>query len=359
MTLENRIRQQLDRASETIQKTKQWAYTHWESIVVEGDLQGHYKAPYFWAALGDMRMGGKHGQLIADRFLQMDGDFRMNRRQKGFLGFPCTVVNQYIYSNGWLISGLQKLGAYDLAAKGLAFILQFQDEEHGGFYFSYDLEHNSVDSRLMDSSSTSSAGMACITCGRVAEARRAGDFILRLFELQPQPDDTYFSCMKADGSLLTDVFASENQWDPDSRKQKCLSAKADGGSELTWLIGKPTKFLSRLYSVTGETKYLEGAIHAFEFFHKLDGRAWTNYASCKTMWAGAELYRLTGGSEFAETALRILEYYCQTQSPSGTWVHKLWYPSEAEQSFCWSADITYEYGAEISDVILDFSRRLG
>ena len=134
---------------------------------------------------------------------------------------------------------------------------------------------------------------------------------------------------------------------------------ADGHNELTWLIGKPTKFLTRLYTATGEKKYLEGALQAFRFFHKLEKGAWTNYASCKTMWAGAELYRLTGGAEFADTAMRILDFYCDTQSPSGTWVHTLWYKSEAEQSFCWTADITYEYGAEISDVVFDLSSRLG
>lgn len=356
MSIEQTIVQRLPRYVDTVCRTLQWAYANWERIVAESDIQGHYKAPYFWASLGDMRMAGRHAQLIADRFLQGDGDFRMGARCKGFEGFPCTVFNQYIYSNGWLISGLQKLGAYDMVNKAMPFVLSFQDPRHGGFYYACDPQTMTVDRSLMDSSSTSSAGMACLMCGRMAEARRAGDFILRLLELQPQPDTYFFSCMKADGSLHTDVFASENQWDPNSRKQKCLSAKADGGSELTWLIGKPTKFLTRLYTATGEQKYLDGARRTFAFFHKLDKNAWTNYASCKTMWAGAELYRLTGEPAFAETAIRILDYYCDTQVASGAWVHTLWYKSEAEQSFCWTADITYEYGGEISDVIFDLSR---
>ena len=72
------------------------------------------------------------------------------------------------------------------------------------------------------------------------------------------------------------------------------------------------------------------------------------------MWAGAELYRQTGDSVFADTTIRILDYYSDTQSPSGSWVHKLWYEDSSSQTLCWSADITFEYIAEISDVLFDF-----
>ncbi len=74
-----------------------------------------------------------------------------------------------------------------------------------------------------------------------------------------------------------------------------------------------------------------------------------------TAGAGAELYCITGEDVFAETATRLLDFYCKTQSPRGCWVHTLWYKDESEQSFPWTADITYEYGAEFSDVVYDLS----
>ena len=348
---------QLNRYQQCIAKTVQWAHSRYGKILQETDLQSHYKAPAFWAAVGDAAMAGRHRKIICDRFLRSDGDFRMAEDVKGFEKFACTTVNQYIYPNGWLIVGMQKAGAYDVVQKALEFILRFQDPRHGGFYYAFDPKTKQIDKSLMDSSSTSSAGMALLMAGRLAEARRAGDFILRLLDLQPQPDQYYFSCMRPDGALHTDVFATEDQWDPNSRKQKCLSAQADGLNELTWLIGKPTKFLTRLYTATGQAKYLEGAKKAFFFFHKLHPNAWKNYASCKTMWAGAELYRITGETVFADTATRLLDFYCQTQAPSGAWVHTLWYKSEEEQTFCWTADITWEYGAEFSDVVYDLCAR--
>ena len=344
---------QVERYTNTVAKAAGWVYDNLDVLLTREDIQGYYKAPYAWAAVGDMKMAGIYRRVFAERFLRDDGDFRAAEDAKGFYEFECTVKNQYIYPNGWLISGLQKLGAYDMVQKALRFILDFQDPRHGGFYKSFDPKTKMIEKSLMDSSSTSSAGMAMLTCGQISQARRAGDFILRLLELQPEPDKYFFSCMKLDGTLHTDVFESEDQWDPEGRKQKCLSTQADGAAELTWLIGKPTKFLTRLYTATGDSRYLDGARIAFDFFGKLDENAWTNYASCKTMWAGAELYRLTGEERFAQTALRILDFYSESQSPAGSWVHKLWYNDDSAQTIEWSADMTLEFMGEISDVIFD------
>ena len=344
---------QVERYTNTVHRAAGWVYQNLDELLRRKDIQGYYKAPYAWAAAGDMQMAGIYRRTIAERFLRSDGDFRAAEDAKGFYEFACTVENQYIYPNGWLISGFQRLGAYDIVQKALRFILDFQDPTHGGFYKSFDPRTKTIDKNLMDSSSTSSAGMAFLTCGQIAQARRAGDFILRVLELQPEPEKYFFSCMRLDGALHRDVFDSEDQWDPEGRKQKCLSAEADGAAELTWLIGKPTKFLTRLYTATGDTRYLDGARTAFDFFHKLHENAWTNYASCKTMWAGAELYRLTGEEHFAQTALRILDFYCESQSASGSWVHKLWYEDSSAQTLEWSADMTLEYIGEISDVIFD------
>ena len=112
---------QIETYRETLKRTKQWVVTNFPRLEAEADLQAHYKAPAFWAALGDMPMAGRHFRLIQERFLRKDGDFRMAENQKGFVKFQCTLKNQYIYPNGWLIAGLRKLGANDVARKGLEF----------------------------------------------------------------------------------------------------------------------------------------------------------------------------------------------------------------------------------------------
>ena len=342
----------LQRYRACVAGTVRWAYDNSDRIQAEPDLQAHYKGLYFAASVGDMVLAARYAGIVR-RMMRADGDFRTAETFKGFRQFPCSPPNQYIYPNGWIIAGAQRLGAYDIAQAGLGFITSFQDPQHGGFYYTFDPATGQIDRSLMDSSSTSSAGLAMLACGRIDRAMRAGDFLLRLLEAQPEPDRYFFSCMRADGTLETDVFDSEDKWDPRGRKQKCLSAEADAAEELTWLIGKPTKFLTRLYAATGEQRYLRGARTAFDFFGRLHENAWTNYASCKTMWAGAELYRLAGEARFAETAIRILDFFAESQCASGGWVHRLWYADESDQPFAATADITLEFGGEISDAIFE------
>ena len=115
------------------------------------------------------------------------------------------------------------------------------------------------------------------------------------------------------------------------------------------------KFLSMLYDQTQERRYLDGAIWLFDFFHRLNAGRWRNYGSCKIMWASAQLYRLTGERRFAETAERILDWFCQSQDPSGIWVHHVWYGCAEEQPLAGSLDIVQELCAEMSDAIFDLS----
>jgi hypothetical protein len=72
------------RYRDCVRRTVQWAYDNMERLLAEPDLQGHYKAPYFWASVGDAVMAGRWRQLIRERLLRADGDFRTRDDFKGF-----------------------------------------------------------------------------------------------------------------------------------------------------------------------------------------------------------------------------------------------------------------------------------
>ena len=130
--------EQLDRYCRTVSKAGQWIYDHLDALMTLQDIQAFYKAPYAWCASGDVKMAGVYRRLIAEKFLREDGDFRSEPDAKGFFHFPCTVHNQYLYSDGWLITGMQRLGVYEIVRKGLEFVLPFQNPAHGGFYNTFD-----------------------------------------------------------------------------------------------------------------------------------------------------------------------------------------------------------------------------
>ncbi len=332
-----------------------WLREHDTAISQIEDLSAHYKAPYLYAALGDPVRARFYADLMQMRYLQTDGDFRTSRVHKGWAHLPCSPANRYVYSNGWIIVGLRRLGVYGPAARGMEFVRRFQSPELGGFFSRFDVASGKVDTRYLDSSSTSSAGLALLACGLVSEAIRAGDFILRLLEAQPEPDRFFFSSWEVDAGLMTGVWGDEDLNSVHGRKQFCLSSEADPLGELIWLVGKPMKFLCKLYDQTSESKYLEGAVVLFDFFHRLGEGRWHNYGSCKIMWAAAELYRHTGERRYAETAERILRWFCRTQYPSGLWVHTLFYQSSEEQPLPASLDLVQELCAEMSDTLFELS----
>jgi len=346
----------MQRGREAIAKGLSWLRQHDDEIAHMNDLSAHYKAPYLYAVLGDPVRARYYAHLMQARYLQTDGDFRTHRMQKGWTHLPCSPANRYVYSNGWIIVGLRKLGVYGAASRGMDFVSRFQSRELGGFFSRFDVASGQIDTRYLDSSSTSSAGLALLACGLVDEAMRAGDFIVRLLDAQPEPHRYYFSSWEVGAGLMTDVWGDEDQSSVHGRKQFCLSAEADPLGELTWLVGKPMKFLSKLYDQTSEQRYLDGAVNLFDFFHRLGEGRWRNYGSCKIMWGGAELYRHTGERRFAETAERIFDWFCESQYSSGLWVHTLWYQSPEDQPMAGSLDLVQELCAEMSDTMFDLAQ---
>jgi hypothetical protein len=345
----------VEKCREAIRGAIEWLSSNDPRIEAMADLASHYKAPYLYSVVGDPVRARKYADLIRSRYLQPDGDFRTRPDAKGWDHLPCSPANRYIYPNGWLIAGFQKMGAYGLAQKGLAFIRRFQSQRLGGFCSRFHIASGAVIPDFLDSSSTSSGGLALLACGQVDEAVRAGDFILRLLDAQPQPERFYFSSWEDGKGLMTDVFGEEDQNALRGRKQFCLSAEADPRYELVWLIGKPMKFLAKLYDATGDRRYLDGAGALFDFFHRLPEGRWNNYANCKIMWGGAELYRHTGDPRYYQTAVRILEWMCDSRRPWGGWVHWLWYNSDEEQPFPAALDLVQELCGEMSDTLFELS----
>lgn len=347
----------LEAGRATITRGLGWLERNRAQIATLEDLSAHYKAPYLYAAVGDPVKGRHYANLMQNKYQQVDGDFRTSTQDKGWSHLPCSPANRYLYSNGWVICGLRRLGFLGTAERGLDFVRRFQSSSLGGFASRFDPRTGQVIPRLLDSSSTSSAGLALLACGDVAAARRAGDFILKLLDAQPHPDRFYYCSWDVESGLMTDVWGDEDTSAIRGRKQFCLSTESDPRRELTWLVGKPMKFLARLYDLTGDDRYLAGARALLVFFERLDHERVHNYGSCKIMWASAELYRHTGETHFAQTAEEIFRWFCETMTPSGIWVHSLWYRTPEEQPLAAALDGVQELCAEMSDTLFELAER--
>jgi hypothetical protein len=344
----------LKQGQETVAKGLDWLRRHNDQISQIEDLSAHYKAPYLYAVLGDSIRARHYADLMRTRYLQADGDFRTSRLNRGWADAPVMPAALYLYPTGWIIVGLRKLGVYDAASRGVDFVRRFQSPELGGFYSRFDVSSGQVETSYLDTSSTSSAGLALLACGFVEEAARAGDFLLKLLDAQPEFERHFYTSWHAEGGLVTDVWGDEDGRFPGGRALFCLTTEADPLKEFIWFAGKAMKFLAKLYDQTSDRKYLDGAINLFDFFQRLDEGRWQNTSSCKIMWASAELFRHTGEPRYAEAAERIFDILCQVQTSDGIWVHTV-IGSREDQPMTATVDIAQELCAELLDVIFELS----
>jgi len=349
-------RELLQKTERSIRRGLDWLIASDAKIDEIKDFAAHYKAPYLYAVTGIRERARKYSDLMAGTYLQEDGDFRMSSTQKGWLHLPASPGNRYIYGNGWTVTGLQKIGTYGAARRGLEFLKRFQDSKLGGFYSRFDLEGKKIDARFLDISSTCSAALAMLACGEYERALQAGDFILRMIEKQPQKERFFFTTWEVGKGPLTDVFHDEEAAAMRGRKHFCVSTEKNALYEMVWFLGLPMKFLGKLHELTGQPSYLDAAAELFRFFNRLSPERWQNNSGTKIMWGAAELYRHTHQEAYLEAATRILKWLVESQHDSGVWVHSLWYKSIQEQPFQATLDLVQEYVSEFSDVLYDLVR---
>lgn len=344
-----------ERTKQSIALGMDWLLSQEEDIGKITDFAAHYKAPYLMAVTGQRERSADYVKLLEKSYLRKDGDFRMSADVKGWQHLPASPGNRYIYGNGWAIAGLQKIGAYGIVNKALPFLQSFQDSKSGGFYSRYDIVSEKIDVSRVDTSSTCSAILALLACGRFEEAIKGGDFLLRMIEDQPQRDKFFYTTYETDRGILTDVFHNEDAKAFNGRKHFCVSTEHDALYEMVWYIGMPMKILGNLYDVTGDSKYLEGADSYFKFFNALSEGKWHNNSGTKIMWGAAELFALTGKAVYKETTEKYLTWLLDTQHKQGVWVHALWYESLEQQPFQATLDLVQEYISEFSDVLYSLS----
>ena len=257
-----------------------------------------YRASWTLGLMGEAAAAERSLNYVREHFLTADGDFagRENDWYK---------IVHYPYPNAILVLGAQRLGRYDLAMPGLKFLLTLQDPTYGGFYMRLP---EAGQKALSNSISTAMAGIACLACGRVDEAVKAGDWLNRLVEMQPAPEERFYTTTKPDGSLRTDYAPAETRYhmvDMKTQETQCWYA-----------IGLPLAFAVLLQEATGEKRYAELTEALFDV-HMRCGKPWDGPSSGKGAWACSMLYRLTGERRYRDIALHVAGNFVSRQTAEG------------------------------------------
>ena len=214
----------------------------------------------------------------------------------------------YTYHNAWVIKAAHRMGQFDLSQRGMDFLLDFHDEESGGFY-------SSPTERKPDTKQdlwvVSGSGWCAIYTGRLDVARGVGRWMRRLMDDQPSyPEEMWTVYSRATG-LITEVL--------DGDDFRYVLTRDESRDQSFYHPGIAAGFLTRLYMATGESEWLDLAREYMRFCDYVGDYHFSLLRAGKVGWAASMLYTLTGEDKYRNMAIRVGDNLIETQSENGAW----------------------------------------
>ncbi len=293
-------------------------------------LGPYYKTLWALTCGGRVAEANRLASWIAHEVLTDDGDFAGEMRGKFF-------DRSYTYPNAWMIIGAHKLGRYDISRKGMEFLMLLHHET-GGFRVERDNED-----AVQDILNTAQGGNACLTTGRLAEAKSVGRFLRTVYEAQPDPAHELFFVYKPGQGLRTSY--------PDER-QKMHSIRADTPRQAYFNMGIAAAFLARLSLATGDASWsVLGRDYLQLGFNVLDEMYETAQVG-KVGWGAALIYQTTGEDKMRHLAERIGEAMAAQQTDTGGWDNTGGYVNDAIRT-----EVTAEFVVLLDEMIAGLAAR--
>jgi hypothetical protein len=318
-------------AREAVARTIRWLREHQRSNgAVGNELAACYKVPYAFQVCGYNLEATRLLSYIKAIYMDATGDFG----PEDYIS-PSIERRFHVYHNQWIILGAHRLGRFDIAYKAAIKMLEYQDQKSGGF--SCDLSAG-----VLDILSTAFCGLTCIYLGRIEEARKAGDFLAMMLDLQPEIDHQLFVDYHPDEGLVTNFPESE---------ALIHVVKIEEKRQWYFYPGASVAFLSKLYAATGSEKYLRSAISYFEFAMRCREDVFTYPTGGKLGWGSSCLFNVTGDKKYRDAAEKIASHLLETQRPAGDWpIDYLGDTPGSERERSHSIDISAEFAIWLTEI---------
>ena len=269
--------------------------------VEAADRVYYYRIPWTFAVVGRTAEACRKVAWIRRNMFSKKGEVRGP--------YPLGLFEERYgtYPAANLIYGAQMLRQFDVAYQGLAFLLSMQDAKSGGFYDSVHHRGPEGEQQLFPACQ---AGLSCLMMGQMDGARCAGDFLKRLYDLQPDLEHRLYTVYSEEKGLITDF--------PEDRAFDCVTV-ADQPWQAFYNGGISAAFLARLHMATGDPVYLELARRYFDFSRRTGDQQFESAQVCKTSWGATLLYQITGEEIYRKWASRMAAWYGERQFEDGHW----------------------------------------
>ena len=157
----------------------------------------------------------------------------------------------------------------------------------------------------------SMCGLACLYTGEIIAARKAGHWLKKIMEAQPDFPNRLYTVFSREKGLETTPSANEL-----FRQVVVANSRND---QAFFNPGIAASFLCRLYQSTQEKQWLHLAIQYMQFAEIASDDLFRLIRAGKVGWAASLLFRLTGNEKYRAMAIRIGQNLIELQSKEGYW----------------------------------------
>jgi hypothetical protein len=298
------------------------------------DLGSYYKWPLFLGSLGRLALARRVFETVVRDFSKPEGDYRSGRAKSSD---PLYGLIADSYTNTWPIAAARVLAAEDVGRRGLACLRGRRVPNTGGFLTGYPGQHTD---RRQDIVTIAGCGNAFLVWEELAEARAAGECLLRVLEAQRVPAGTFYLYIDGEGRLMRELDIPEG----------LQRIRMDEPGQAYVYLGMAAVFLARLALVTGERRFRAGALGYAAVNRACGPQVYQGIGCCKTGWAASVLYRLTGDEEHRVSARQAAAQILAAQGPDGDW-------PAPQRSAVLNCDVTGEMGYHLTQYCLELADR--
>jgi hypothetical protein len=269
------------------------------------DLAGYYKSPLLFAECGQITLGARCLSFIRRHFLAENGELRFGDRKTSLIRMERNLAN---YMDGWVALGAWIFGDYELAERLAKRLMSAQSGKNGG------VETGPTQWAIReryDLATAASCGRAFLRAGHRDAALAAGEFLCSALEHQEDISaglnlsfDSSWNRLKAE--------------DPSERSYFWFDLSERG--EKVWFPAFSCGYLSELYELQGDSKFIDAARRYFAFIAGTPEFKERSLGNGKSAWAAGRLAKLTGEKQFYEAFAAIATNVLRRQSRNGVFL---------------------------------------
>ena len=291
----------------------------------------YYRVPWTFALMGEVTAASRKVDWIHRHMFSPQGAFEglspQGIFQQRFGSYPlaCMLVGATL---------MQRL---DIVYPGGAHLLTWQDPETGGFYENLQDAPAVCEQVLFPAAQ---GGMTLLLLGRLEAAVRAGEWLARLWDLQPDVEHKMYHVYSPAKGLVMDC-AEEDEAFYLTRKDQPWQHHFNGGIAAA--------FLTKLHMATGEGKWLELARQYQTFSMTTDECQFQSMQTCKSGWGSGLLYLAARDRDHRDWTARLGDWFVEHQLDDGHWENtKYWSPDPTTAD---NIEITAEFVMHLGHIV--------